>query len=46
MRLLYVLGLLVLAGCSQSVEIRAQGSHVPPGGTEPIVWVARYHATR
>lgn len=37
--------LLALAGCSQSVEIRAQGSHATPGG-EPVQWVARYCATR
>lgn len=41
----FALLLLCLAGCHQSVEIRAQGSHTPPGG-EPIEWVARYCATK
>lgn len=36
---------LILSGCSQSVEIRAHGSHTPPGG-EPVEWVARYCASR
>lgn len=34
--------LLVLTGCSQSVEIRASGTHSVDG--EPVTWTARYCA--
>ena len=42
----FALLIMCLSGCSQSVEIRAQGSHTPPGGGEPVQWVARYCATK
>jgi hypothetical protein len=43
MRPILISLLLALAGCHQSVEVRASG-RVDVRGGEPVEWVARYQA--